>query len=106
MGDFAVEVQDEGETRAVVVPRGELDLMTHQELARAITRVLEEGRVHIVVDLSDTTFMDSTSLGTLIGARRRTHALGGSFALRCREPRLLRLFEVTSLDKVFEIQQS
>jgi anti-sigma B factor antagonist len=64
------------------------------------------GDVDLVVDLTGVTFLDSTGLGALIGARRKTHAFKGSFALVCNDDQLLRLFQITGLDKVFEIHDS
>jgi anti-anti-sigma factor len=105
VSDFSVDVGEDERGRTVVAPRGELDLATHQEFRQAVTDVLEAGPVHLVVDLSQTTFLDSTSLGTMIGARRRAYAAGGTFVVLCRDDRLFRLFEVTSLDKVFAIER-
>lgn len=104
MSDFSVDVREDERGRTVIAPRGELDLSSHQRFRQAIGEVLGAGRVDVVVDLANTTFMDSTSLGTLIGARRRTHAGGGSFTILCHDQRLIRLFQVTSLDKVFTIE--
>jgi anti-sigma B factor antagonist len=105
VSDFSVLTRRDERGRTVVAPRGELDLATNQQFVQAVSDALLEGRVDLVVDLTDTSFMDSTSLGTLISARRRSHALGGSFVIVCNDPRLLRLFEVTSLDKVFAIER-
>jgi len=88
----------------VVVPRGGLDLLTHQVCRRAITELLESGQYDVVVDLTDTTFMGSRAIGALISARRRTYAHHGSFAILSHDQRMRRLFEVTSLDKVFTIR--
>lgn len=104
MNDFSVSTRRDEQGRTVIAPSGELDLATHRQFSEAVSEVLGAGDGHLVIDLTDTTFMDSTSLGTLISARRRTHTMGGSFVIRCRDARLLRLFEVTSLDKVFAIE--
>jgi anti-sigma B factor antagonist len=101
---FSVSTRRDQRGRTVIAPSGELDLATHRQFSEAVSEVLNGGDSHLVVDLTETTFMDSTSLGTLISARRRTHSMGGSFAIVCRDARLLRLFEVTSLDKVFAIE--
>ena len=87
----------------VVVPRGELDLVTQTELKRYVNDLVVNGKVNLVVDLNHTTFLDSTGLGALISARRQTHTFHGSFAIVCDNPRLLRLFKIVSLDKVFTI---
>jgi anti-sigma B factor antagonist len=101
-------MQLEIETRAVrgrhvVTPRGEIDLVTQGRLKEVISELVIAGNVDIVLDLEETTFLDSTGLGALIGARRKTHAFRGSFSLVCTQERLLKLFRITSLDKVFAI---
>ena len=90
----------------MVAPHGEIDLATHTQLSTAIVELLDAGKVDIVVDLSHTTFLDSTALGTLISARRRAYSRKGSFEILCSNERLLRIFQVTSLDKVFSIREA
>jgi anti-sigma B factor antagonist len=92
--------------RHVVMPRGEIDLATQGQLKQAIDELMLAGHVDLVVDLDRTTFLDSTGLGALIGARRKAHAFKGSFSIVCSNPDLLRLFKITSLDKVFAIHES
>ena len=68
-----------GSGRMAWMPTAKKLLATHRQFSEAVSEVLGAGDSHLVIDLTDTTFMDSTSLGTLISARRRTHAMGGSF---------------------------
>jgi anti-sigma B factor antagonist len=90
----------------VITPRGEIDLVSQSDLKKLVNDLVVEGQVDLVVDLGETTFLDSTALGALIGARRLTHTFKGSFALICAEERLLKLFRITSLDKFFAIHES
>ena len=90
----------------VVVPRGELDLSTQGSLRTALTNLLIDGHVHLVVDLNEVSFMDSTGLGTLIAARRQAHTLQGCFALVCANEPLNRLFDATHLTKVFSFHET
>ena len=90
----------------IVSPRGDIDLATQGVLRRALEDLILAGHVDIVVDLGETTFLDSTGLGALIGARRRTHALNGSFAIICQNPRMRKLFEATRLDLVFRVHEA
>ena len=92
--------------RTVITPHGEIDLVSQAELKKVINDLVVEGDVDLVVDLGETTFLDSTALGALIGARRLTHTFRGSFALVCAEERLLKLFRITSLDKFFTIRET
>lgn len=92
--------------RTVITPCGEIDLVSQAELKKLINDLVVDGHIDLVVDLGETTFLDSTALGALIGARRVTHTFKGSFALVCAEERLLKLFRITSLDKFFTIHES
>jgi anti-sigma B factor antagonist len=100
-----IEIKAE-DGRYVVIPRGEVDLVTQAQLKEVINELVVAGNVDIIVDLDETTFLDSTGLGALIGARRKTHAFMGSFAIVCTQERLLKLFRITSLDKVFAIRDT
>lgn len=104
MQEFTVETAVDEQGRRVVSPRGEIDVATYRQLREVINELLTVGHVHVVVDLSETAFLDSTALGALIGARRRAHALKGSFAIRCDNPKILQVFRMTGLDRVFVME--
>jgi anti-sigma B factor antagonist len=56
------------------------------------------------VDLTDVDFLDSTGLGVLVGALRRAHTGGGEVVLAGARPNVAKVFQITGLDKVFEIE--
>lgn len=90
----------------VVAPRGEIDLSTVDTFRDVLNELLIEGRVHLLVDLDETTFFDSLGFGALVGARRKAQAFNGSLGIVCSNARILRLFEITALDRVFRITDS
>ena len=55
-----------------------------------------------MIDLSATTFMDSTALGVLVGVNRSLDD-GTHLAIVCTEPNVLRIFELSGMDGVFAI---
>jgi anti-sigma B factor antagonist len=57
----------------------------------------------VVVDLSATTFIDSSSLGVLISAHRRMDMHGGRLVVACDVPAVLSTFKITGLDAVIEM---
>jgi anti-sigma B factor antagonist len=86
----------------VVSPDGALDLGSAPRLKRTLAELAGEHCTRIVVDLSRVTFMDSTALGVLVGIRRR---LGqeGVVAIAAASPQALTLFEVTRLNRTFQM---
>jgi anti-sigma B factor antagonist len=57
----------------------------------------------VLVDLSSATFIDSTTLGVLMGAVKRVRPDGGEIAIACNDPNIGKIFEITLLDRVFGI---
>ncbi len=99
---FRVSVEKHpGATVVTVV--GEVDVSSAPEL-RARLLELDE-RQRIVVDLSEVTFLDSTGLGVLVGALKRTEATRGEGELRLvvNRPQLTKVLEVTGLAPLFAI---
>jgi anti-sigma B factor antagonist len=87
----------------VVAAHGELDVLTAATLRTTIGGVIDDGRAHLVLDASGITFMDSTGIGVLVIALRRTRASGGSFAIAGAHGRTLRTLSMTGLDRVFTL---
>ena len=87
----------------VVVLGGEVDLYTAPELKQELHRLVGEGATRLVVDMSETTFVDSTTLGVLLSVLKRVRPEGGSVVLVCPDRNVRRIFEITLLDRVFPI---
>ena len=79
--EFEIHDRPVGEDAHIVAVRGEIDLFTAPEFKQRVTAPIDAGRSRVVVDLSQTTFIDSSSLGVLIGAHRRLLRRGGAEAL-------------------------
>jgi anti-sigma B factor antagonist len=86
---------------AVLAVSGEVDVATAPRLRERLIELVNSGRHRIVVDLSGVDFLDSTGLGVLVGALKRVRTHDGELALVCAEPRILKVFEITGLTKVF-----
>ena len=89
--------------RHVIAVRGEIDLFTAPELKQKLTDAIESGKNRIVVDLSDTTFLDSTALGVLIGAVKRLRSREGALVIVNVDQNIAKTFEITGLDQIFTI---
>jgi anti-sigma B factor antagonist len=103
---FRVEVEQVGPGVAVLSPSGEVDLDSAAALRRALMDAIDDGARVVTVDLEATTFVDSMTLGVLLGAVRRLQELGGELRVACADPNIKRIFEITLLDRVFAIYPS
>lgn len=88
---------------SVVRADGELDVSNAPQLRQTITTALDEGSGKVIVDLSTVTFMDSTTLGVLIGAHNRVRESGGALGVVAPDDKIRRVFRITGLDKVFTL---
>jgi anti-sigma B factor antagonist len=87
---------------SVISVEGELDLSTAPRLKWMLLDALETGHSRLVVDLSLTTFMDSTTLGVLVGVKRRLEG-GERLIIACAQPNVLKIFEYAGMDGAFAI---
>ena len=86
---------------------GEVDLATAPQLHAKLVEVVEVGGAgSVVVDLTPTTFMDSTGLGVLLATRRRARAAGRSIRLACPEGPVLRVLRLTGVVSAFSVYGS
>lgn len=90
-------------TRTVVHLGGEIDVYTAPLVREKLDEQLSAGRTDLVVDLTDVTFLDSTGLGVLVGRLKLIRTMGGSMCIVGTDDRVLKVFSITGLDKVFEM---
>jgi anti-sigma B factor antagonist len=90
----------------VLAVGGEIDVYTAPQLRERLIELVEGGSHHIVVDMEQVEFLDSTGLGVLVGGLKRVRANEGSLRLVCAQERILKIFRITGLEKVFGIYPS
>jgi anti-sigma B factor antagonist len=104
--NFQISDQEiDGETHVIELG-GEVDLYTAPEFKERLVQVIEDGKKQVVVDLSNATFIDSTTLGVLVGGVKRLRPIGGSLSLVCTDQNITKIFEITGLDRVFPIHKT
>jgi anti-sigma B factor antagonist len=101
--EFKLATADLGNGVYAVSVAGEVDLATAPELKEGLAEVVNNGARGVLVDLSNASFIDSTTLGVLMGAVKRLRPAGGELAIACHDPNLRKIFEITLLDRVFKI---
>jgi len=97
-----LETEKRGGT-SIVSLRGEIDVYTAPRLRQALIDLVEEGATDIVVDLSAIDFLDSTGLGVLVGGLKRVKSNEGELKLVVTQDRIMKIFDITGLSKVFPI---
>lgn len=104
--DFALTEEQLANGAHVVAVAGEVDIFTAPDLKRTITQAIEGGTRLLVIDLTQTRFLDSTALGVLIGAVKRLRPLDGRLAIVNTEPSTAKTFQITGLDRIFTIVET
>lgn len=92
--------------RSVIEVAGEVDVYTAPQLREKLVAEVDAGRHHLIVDLRGVEFLDSTGLGVLVGGLKRVRQHEGTLQLVCTQARILKIFELTGLTRVFTIHDT
>jgi anti-sigma B factor antagonist len=90
----------------IVDVEGEIDVYTAPRLRELLIDLVNNGRYQLVVNMEKVEFLDSTGLGVLVGGLKRVRAHDGSLDLVCTQERILKIFRITGLTKVFGIHDT
>ena len=101
--NFDIKTEQLGPDAYVISLVGEVDLYTAPEFKQQLLEVIGQGGREVIVDFSDTTFIDSTTLGVLVGGVKRLRTNEGQLSLVCNDRNITKIFEITGLDRVFTI---
>jgi anti-sigma B factor antagonist len=104
--EFAIEDRRIGDDTHVVAVSGEVDLFTAPEFKQRVMTPVAAGVEHVIVDLTGTTFIDSSSLGALIAANRRLKSRGARLVVACDTDTIVKTLRITGLDGVFTVVRS
>lgn len=80
---------------------GEIDIYTAPALRERLSELKATGVTHVVLDTSGVTFLDSSGLGVLVSAQKRLRGHGGTIALVAAQERIVQLFRLTGLIRLF-----
>jgi anti-sigma B factor antagonist len=100
--NFDIKTEQAAGETYVIALTGEIDLYTAPEFKQLLD-VIGQGAKHVVVDLTDTTFIDSTTLGVLVGGVKRLRPNDGQLSIVCSDRNITKIFEITGLNRVFPI---
>jgi anti-sigma B factor antagonist len=100
--ELTVTSRQEG-ARTVISVSGEVDVYTAPSLRERLNELVASGHYDLVVDLEGVDFLDSTGLGVLVGGLKRVRSHDGTLGLVCSQEKILKVFRITGLTKVFPI---
>jgi anti-sigma B factor antagonist len=105
MQPFHLETITAGTDCAVLQIAGEVDVYSAPQLRERVIQLLGDGIPHIIADLREVDFLDSTGLGALVGSLKRLREQDGSLKLVTGAGRIPQLFRLTGLVRVFALHQ-
>ncbi|MDP4170537.1 MAG: anti-sigma factor antagonist [Bacillota bacterium] len=100
--NIKIDIEEYNESLEIKV-EGEIDAYTAPKLRDAIFPLSEKENVKMTIDLSDVLYMDSTGLGVIVGVFKSVRSHNGDFKLIGLSDRLKRLFEITGLADIIDI---
>lgn len=103
--EASVRTRQTGSASYRIALAGEVDMYTAPEFRHDLHTCIERGATEVVVDLSAATFIDSTSLGVLLGGMRSLRERGGEISVVCPDS-IRRIFEITGLDRVLTLTEA
>src|SRR6184192_1174069 len=101
--NFDIKTEELADHAYLVALTGEVDLYTAPEFKKELLDLIAQGAKQVIVDFSETTFIDSTTLGVLVGGVKRLRTNEGQLSLVCSDRNITKIFEITGLDRVFTI---
>lgn len=101
--NFDIKTERIADDAYVISLAGEVDLYTAPEFKQQLLEVIGQGGKQVIVDFTNTTFIDSTTLGVLVGGVKRLRTNDGQLSLVCSDRNITKIFEITGLDRVFAI---
>lgn len=95
--------EEEANDVLIVDVTGDLDARSAGDLKLTLNEKIEGGKVWILVNLSEVPYMDSAGLGVLVSGLKNTNRQNGDLRICGLQPDVRNIFELTRLNKVFQI---
>ena len=94
---------DEKDGISVFRMNGDIDINTSPEVKRSFDDAIKQKKEKVVINLKDVSYVDSSGLATLVEILKNLRAYGGKMKLTNLSSKVKGLFEITKLDKLFDI---
>lgn len=82
---------------------GEINIDTSPDLRKAFDRYINQDIKKVIIDCANLTYIDSSGLATLIELMQRLKKINGELKICNLVNKVKSVFEVTKLDKLFDI---
>lgn len=84
---------------------GELDHHFAEDLRLKATNAIEKNNIrHIVLNLANLSFMDSSGLGVILGRYKQIKQIGGEMVICAISPSIQRLFDMSGMFKIMKLE--
>ena len=88
---------------AIVTLPQEIDVSNSQQIGQDLASAIDQGAAMLIVDMTVTTFCDTSGARELVAARKRAHAGGAEIRLVVKAHAVLRAFEIIGLGDLFDV---
>ncbi|MGM9925943.1 MAG: anti-sigma F factor antagonist [Bacillus sp. (in: firmicutes)] len=103
---LAIDMETRGDVLCIRLS-GELDHHTAEELKNQAMRAIENNNIrHIILNLEQLSFMDSSGLGVILGRYKQIKHHKGEMVVCAISPFVKRLFEMSGLFKIIQQETS
>ncbi|MFC1807011.1 STAS domain-containing protein [Candidatus Omnitrophota bacterium] len=82
---------------------GDIDINSSPDIRKTLEKSISQKAQKIVINLSGVSYIDSSGLATLVEMLKKTKGYGGRLRLSSLAAKVKSLFEITKLEKLFEI---
>ncbi len=82
---------------------GDIDINSSPEVKKSFDAAIKGKKEKILVNLESVNYVDSSGLATLVEILKNMRSYGGKLKLTNLSPKVRGLFEITKLDKLFDI---
>jgi anti-sigma B factor antagonist len=101
---FQITTLDRGVTHVRL--SGEIDTGVAVVLRQSLDDLIRDGKIRLLIDLSDVTFIDSTGLGVLLQTVKNLRRRRGRLAVACPNPHMRELFELVGHNLLFPVDET
>ena len=98
-----MKFEDKGDATICYID-GDVDINTAPSIKKTFDKALTKKAAKVVINLKGVNYVDSSGLATLVEILKNMRQYGGRLKLSNLSPKIKSLFEITKLDKLFDIK--